>query len=224
MRRRADAGRCVVQLAGLGLGGGDQIGGGLVALGGAATSTLGEMPTALTAVKSFERVVGQRLVRHIGGAERRRMEQDGVAVRRGARRLADADGAAGAGLAFDHDRPGRAAAELFEHDARGDVVGVAGGERNDRRDIARRLVLRAGRRREDDSSDQCGQSRLHSSTPGLVVVVSPTGVWHGGQRNVTRRPATCRAAWWRWAARERAPPRCAQADRGPPPMVCVRPR
>ena len=56
------------------------------------------MPTALTGDEIVQRVIGQRLVRDIGRAERRRVEQDGVAVRIGARRLADADGAAGARL------------------------------------------------------------------------------------------------------------------------------
>ncbi len=57
------------------------------------------------------------------------MHQHRVAVRRRARRRGDADGAAAAGAVFDHDGLPDLLRHLIEHDARDDVVGVAGRER-----------------------------------------------------------------------------------------------
>jgi len=53
VRRRADAGRGIIQRAGLGLGGGDQIAERLVALGGEDTITSGCCPSEITGTKSF---------------------------------------------------------------------------------------------------------------------------------------------------------------------------
>jgi hypothetical protein len=63
--------------------------------------------------------------------------------------VARAGGTIGVGAAavVDNDGLGKLLADLFEHDARGDVVGIAGREGNDRGDIARRIVLR-GRLRD----------------------------------------------------------------------------
>jgi hypothetical protein len=60
------------------------------------------------------------------------MHQHGVAVGRGARSGGDSGNAAGAGSVLEHDRLTDLLRYLVEHDARDDVVGVAGGERNDR--------------------------------------------------------------------------------------------
>ena len=75
-------------------------------------------------------------MRHVRGAESRRMEQHGVAIRRGLGGLTDADGAAGARLALDDDRLAELLLELLEHDPRGHVIGVAGREWNDGCDVA----------------------------------------------------------------------------------------
>src|SRR4029079_9975656 len=98
------------------------------------------------------------------------------------------EGAARGWRVFDPDRMAELFAELLEHDAPGDVVGVAGGKRNNHRDIARRIILSVGRRPADENAYQRGRKGiLHSSTPWHCFVFWPTRVWHGGQRNVTRR-------------------------------------
>ena len=72
------------------------------------------------------------------------MHQHGVAVGRRAGRCGDAGDAAGAGAIFEHDWLSELLGQLVEHDAGDDVVGVAGGERNDRGDGAARPGLREG--------------------------------------------------------------------------------
>jgi hypothetical protein len=70
------------------------------------------------------------------------MHQHRVAVRRRARHRSHADGGAATWTVFNHDGLAELLRQLIEHDAADDVVGVAGGERNDRGDGPARPRLR----------------------------------------------------------------------------------
>ena len=89
-----------------------------------------------------EGVVGQALVERERRTERRRVHQQRVAVRRRLADRGDADGSAGARPVLDHDRLVDLLRHLLEHDAADDVVGGAGGERDDRLDVPLGPVLR----------------------------------------------------------------------------------
>src|SRR5688572_13103099 len=107
------------------------------------------------------------------------MHQDGVAVRRGASSRSDTDRAAGAGPVLDHDRLAQLLGQLVEHDAPGEIVGVAGRERNDRGDVARGPTLRrssTGRGNSDRKRDADGSSGNHRTSLELLIIFGcPTG-------------------------------------------------
>ena len=132
MRHRADAGGGEVHRSGLGLGGGDQVGGGLEAFRRRHHEHGRRLAERDDGREVVERVVGQVLVERISGTERGGMHQDGVTVRLCLGDRADAERAAGARPVLDHDRLVDLLRHLFEHDAADDVVGGTGGERHDR--------------------------------------------------------------------------------------------
>ena len=134
MRGAADAGGRKGQGAGLGLGGGDQVGHGLPSLGRG-----GDQHGRLQAERNdggeiMQRVIGQGLVDRLRGAERGGVNQDGVAVGRRLGHGGDPGGAARARPVLDDDRLAQLLRQLVEHDAPDHVVGIAGAERNDRED------------------------------------------------------------------------------------------
>ncbi len=142
MRRRSDASRRIIQRARLGLSSGDQIGGRLKALRRRGDQHAGGHARRAHRREVLQSVVWQRLARHVGRGERGRVKQDGIAIRLRARGLADRYGAAATTSVLDHDRLTKLLGDLVEQNAGGDIVGVAGCERNDCRDVSGRPVLR----------------------------------------------------------------------------------
>ena len=174
MGGRADAGGGEVELAGIGLGEGDQFAQRLPAF-----RRCRDQHGRLDAERNdrdeiVEGVVGQALVERIAGAEGRGMHQDGVAVRRRLGDEADAGGPARARAVLDHDRLADLLGELVEDDAPDHVVGVAGRKRNHRLDGARRPGLR---RR---GVGRCRQKRgAHRSQPARVPMARRSGRFCG---------------------------------------------
>src|SRR5262249_56039527 len=116
----AGARRGVVERAGLGLAGGDQLGERLV-LGGRGDHHQRLLPERDHRREGGQRVVGQLGIERVRGCERA-VGENGVAV---CRRVGDrigADRSAGARPILDHERAPDLAADLFHDDARHDVA------------------------------------------------------------------------------------------------------
>jgi hypothetical protein len=77
-----------------------------------------------------------------------RADEEGMAVRRAARRRLGADGRARAGLVLDHDRLAQARRELLRQRAGDDVDAAARRKRHDEADRPGRILRRRRRRAE----------------------------------------------------------------------------
>ena len=171
IRRRAGGRRADAELAGIGLGIGDEAGDVL------RLKRRVHFQHQRDAIDGADRRgVAREVVRQVGEQRRvhgigRRGEEQRVAVRRGVDDRLGAEIAAGAGLVLDHDGLAERIAQPLRCDPRGDVDLAAGGEADDQADRMRRIGLRPGdARRQRQRGGAGGQmqksSPLHCS-PGL---------------------------------------------------------
>ena len=142
--RGAVAGRRHVELAGIGLGVGDQLGDRLDRKRRMDIHHVGKADDAGdrddVAQKVETELVVERGVDGIG----RRHQQQRVAVRRGAHDRLGGDIGAAAGPAFHHDRLAEPLRQPLPGEPRGDVGGAARGIADDQADRPRRVGLRPG--------------------------------------------------------------------------------
>ncbi len=169
MRGRAVALRRRIDLAGIGLGVGDRLRHGLGRKLGCDHQRVRNARQHRDLLELSGIEIEPRIEVLVDDQRRRRRRQERIAVRL---RLVDelgADIAGGARAVLDDDRVPPLAREPLGHDAWHDVGRAAGRERHDDLDRARRIILRAGRRRRRERSDQrCYREEASSKPPSSL--------------------------------------------------------
>ncbi len=165
----ADPGRRIVELAGRGLGLGDEVEHRLrdVVL---RQHQVGRGAEQRDRHEILVRVERHALVQQRIDHQRRGAEQQRVAVGPGARRRCDADIAAGAAAVLDHDRLPELLRKRIGNDARQDVDRTTGGERNDQADLrGRRIFLRQRRRSECNAARRARPGQESAAASGMAT-------------------------------------------------------
>ena len=141
VQRRADPGRAIGQLAGIGLGIGDQFGDGFDRQIVVHRQHIKTRDRGDDAVEILDRIERQRAVKpgHVSHAAV--IEQERVTVRRRFRDFVHADAAAGAAAIIDHDRLAEPLAERIGNQPRDRIDGATRRERHDQADRMRRVVV-----------------------------------------------------------------------------------
>ena len=211
------------QLAGIGLGVGDQLGDRCRRQGRGDQQHEGVAADPRERREVFHRVVGNCLVEAWRGRMRAvRAHEQRMAIRRGPRDLRGRDGSVCSSLVLDHDRLLECDAERLGNHASDRVGPAAGSERDDDVDRLRRIGLRAGQPRH---RRQCGRTRCQMQkltarkfhvAPRMVLPAKPISVLHASRVacRVLHRPRPGPANPWVGAAPEPLSPALAPAGGG----------